>query len=449
MHRARAPVLCHVGTNEISTPSPPRSGGFELRPATPVTGDPSRPGPRSGDLRFMARALELAEHGRGRVSPNPMVGCVVVSNGAVVGEGWHARAGEAHAEVVALAAAGENARGATLYVTLEPCDHTGRTGPCTQAILAAGVARVVIAALDPNPQVDGAGVRRLQDAGVKVEVGLLEAEAKAQNEIFRTAQLSRRPFVLYKTAMTLDGKIATRTGQSRWITGERARERVQTWRNELDAVVVGINTVLLDDPLLTSRAPNGRTPVKVVFDSVARTPITARLFDRDAHGHAPRVIVFVTQKASSERVMALREHGAEVVATQAVRGRSDVRAALSHLLGRGVTSILLEGGGTLAWAFFEAEAVDRVAWFIGPMLLGGAGASPLSGLGVSSMSEAIGLSDLRNETLDRDLLVTGRVRYPARGEAATARTDGVPAVDRHRANATWTAASIGDVKGEV
>lgn len=413
-----------------------------------MNGEPSRPGPHSGDLRFMARALELAEQGRGRVSPNPMVGCVVVSNGDVVGEGWHARAGEAHAEVVALGAAGENARGATLYVTLEPCDHTGRTGPCTQAILTAGVRRVVVAALDPNPNVNGAGVRRLEEAGVQVEVGLLEAEAKAQNEIFRTSQLSRRPFVLYKTAMTLDGKIATRTGQSRWITGERSRERVQAWRNELDAVVVGINTVLLDDPLLTSRAPNGRTPVKVVFDSVARTPVTARLFDRDDHGQVPTVIVFVTEKASSERARVLRERGAEVVSTPAVRGRCDVRTALSNLLERGVTSLLLEGGGTLAWTFFEAEAVDRVAWFIGPMLLGGAGASPLSGLGVSSMSEAIGLSDIRNETLGRDLLVTGRVCYPVKEDVATTAADSGAEASRPRATATWPAASIGDVKGD-
>lgn len=378
-----------------------------------MSAERQRPAAPTGDLRFMARALELAERGRGRVSPNPMVGCVVVKDGEAVGEGWHRRAGEAHAEALALQAAGTRARDATLYVTLEPCDHEGRTGPCTTAILDAGVRRVVVAALDPNPVVNGAGVRRLRSAGVRVDVGLLETEAKAQNEVFRTAQLCRRPFVLYKTAMTLDGKIATRTGHSRWITGEAARDRVQAWRNELDGVAVGVNTVLLDDPLLTSRVHQGRTPVKVVFDSVARTPEAARLFEKDQHGLQARVIVFVTEQAPEQRVRALVERGAEVIVTQAIRGRSDVRAALTHLLERGVTSVLLEGGGTLAWSFFEAEAVDRVAWFVGPMLLGGAGASPLGGLGVASIGEAFRLSGARHESIGDDLLVTGRVHYPA------------------------------------
>ncbi|MEJ2288236.1 MAG: bifunctional diaminohydroxyphosphoribosylaminopyrimidine deaminase/5-amino-6-(5-phosphoribosylamino)uracil reductase RibD [Deinococcales bacterium] len=366
----------------------------------------------SADERFMTRALELAEYGRGRVSPNPMVGCVLVRGGAVVGEGWHRRAGEPHAEVEALRAAGDRARGATAYVTLEPCNHQGRTPPCTEALLAAGVRRVVVAALDPNPVTDGAGVKRLREAGVEVEVGLLQDEAEAQNEVFRTVHRERRPFVLYKTAMTLDGKIATRTGQSRWITGERARERVQRWRDAFDAVAVGINTVLLDDPLLTTRLEGGRTPVKVVFDSVARTPVGARLFEPDPAGQPARVVIFVTEKASSGRVEALRQRGADVIVTAQTQGRSDVRSALPHLLERDVTSLLLEGGGTLAWAFFEARAIDRVAWFIGPKLLGGAGASPLGGIGVARMEDALELAELATEDLDGDLLVTGRVRYP-------------------------------------
>ncbi len=374
---------------------------------------PTREGsPPAADALHMERALALAEHGRGRVSPNPMVGCVLVNGGTVVGEGWHRRAGEPHAEAEALRAAGERARGATAYVTLEPCDHSGRTPPCSEALIAAGVRRVVVAALDPNPVTDGAGVRRLREAGVEVEVGLGRERAEAQNEVFRIAQLERRPFVLYKTAMTLDGKIATRTGRSRWITGEASRERVQRWRDELDAVAVGINTVLLDDPLLTSRIEGGRTPVKVVFDSVARTPVTARLFEPDDRGVPARVLLFVTRKASPERLAALRERGADIITTDETQGRTDVRAALPALLERGVTSLLLEGGGTLAWAFFEAQAVDRVAWFVGPKLLGGAGASPLGGIGVARMEDALTLSDVVTETLDDDLLVTGRVRYP-------------------------------------
>jgi diaminohydroxyphosphoribosylaminopyrimidine deaminase/5-amino-6-(5-phosphoribosylamino)uracil reductase len=383
---------------------------------------PAVDGPGAGvDARHMERALALAEHGRGRVSPNPMVGCVLVNDGTVVGEGWHRRAGEPHAEAEALRAAGERARGATAYVTLEPCDHSGRTPPCSEALIAAGVRRVVVAALDPNPVTDGAGVRRLREAGVEVEVGLGRERAEAQNEVFRVAQLERRPFVLYKTAMTLDGKIATRTGRSRWITGEASRERVQRWRDELDAVAVGINTVLLDDPLLTSRIEGGRTPVKVVFDSVARTPVTARLFEPDDRGVPARVLLFVTRKASPERLKALRDRGADIIATDETQGRTDVRAALPALLERGVTSLLLEGGGTLAWAFFEAQAVDRVAWFVGPKLLGGAGASPLGGIGVARMEDALTLSDVATETLDGDLLVTGRVRYP---QPATVDPDG-------------------------
>lgn len=364
----------------------------------------------------MERALALAERGRGRVSPNPMVGCVLARDGAVVGEGWHRRAGEPHAEVEALRAAGARARGATAYVTLEPCNHHGRTPPCTEALIDAGVARVVVATLDPNPVTDGRGVARLRAAGLDVEVGVKRREAEAQTEAFRVAQREGRPWVLYKTAMTLDGKIATRTGRSRWITGPRARQRVQRWRDELDAVAVGVNTVLLDDPQLTARVDGGRTPLKVVFDSVARTPPTARLFEPDAGGEPARVVLFVTDRASPHRLAPLQERGAEVVSVPAVRGRAEVRSALASLAQRDVTSLLLEGGGTLAWGFFEAQAVDRVAWFIGPKLLGGGGASPLGGLGVARMEDALQLSEVATETIDSDLLVTGRVRYPEPAE---------------------------------
>lgn len=361
----------------------------------------------------MRRALELAERGRGRVSPNPMVGCVLVRDGVVVGEGWHERAGAPHAEVVALSAAGEAARGATAYVTLEPCDHTGRTGPCTQALLDSGVARVVVAALDPNPLVNGRGVQRLRSHGVAVDVGLLEGEARAQNEVFNTVHALRRPYVLYKTAMSLDGKIAVRTGRSRWITGPDSRRRVHQWRDEFDAVAVGVNTVLLDDPQLTAREPAGRTPLKVVFDSVARTPPKAQLFAPDAAGAEARVLVYCATQAPERRVAALRETGAEVVCLEAARGRPGVAGALADLLRRGVTSVLLEGGGTLAWDFFESGCVDRVAWFIAPKLLGGTAAGPLGGMGVASVDEAFRLEDVTTERLGDDLLVTAAVAKEA------------------------------------
>ena len=368
--------------------------------------------------RFMARALELAEQGRGGTSPNPMVGCVIVADDEVVGEGWHRAAGEPHAEILALEAAGDAARGATVYVSLEPCSHHGRTPPCTEALVAAGVQRVVVATLDPNPAVDGTGVAALREAGIDVVVGVLEDEAREQNEIFRTVQLEGRPFVLYKTAMTLDGKIATRTGQSRWITGERSRDRVQRWRDELDAIAVGVNTVILDDPRLTARTDGGRTPHKVVFDSVARTPVDAALFEPDDHGQAARVTIFVGEGAPAGRTTKLAARGADVVPLPGAKGRPDVAAALEHLRGIDISSVLLEGGGTLAWSFFEARAVDRVAWFVAPKLLGGKGASPLGGLGVSTMGDAIPLRDVRTEFLDGDVLVTAAVGTAAGSTAS-------------------------------
>ena len=347
--------------------------------------------------RFMAQALELAEKGRGRTSLRPLVGCVVVKDDEVIGRGWRGHEGETHAEVRALKDA-ENApevAGATVYVTLEPCTHTERTPSCTDALIEANVRRVVIAAEDPD--VNTNGTETLQGAGTEVVTGVLRAQAEAQNEVFLTLQREKRPFVLYKTAMTLDGKIATRTGRSRWITGKAARDLVQVWRDELDAVAVGINTVLLDDPLLTSRLERGQTPIKVIFDSVARTPVDAKLFEKDPQGQDAKVVLFTTEKAPETRVAALEEKGANVFKLPEIRGRADVRAALKMLYGLGIRSLLLEGGGTLAWSFFEQQAVDKIATFIGPKLLGGGGASPLSGLGVTEMDDAIRLSDITTD----------------------------------------------------
>lgn len=361
--------------------------------------------------RYMARALELAEHGRGTTHPNPLVGCLIVRDNEIIGEGWHERAGEAHAEVKALQAAGD-ARGATVYVTLEPCNHQGRTPPCTDALIKAGIRRIVIAAKDPNP-LAGGGLEKLQEAGIDVVFGILRGEAEMQNNAFRRRYLKERPFILYKTAMTLDGKIATRTGQSQWITGAAARDLVHTWRSELDAVTVGINTVLLDDPLLTCRLKTGRSPLKVIFDSVARTPPKAKLFDADPQGKPARVIIFVTEKAPASRVGELEHSGADIIILPELAERSDISAALTALQEQNISSLLLEGGGTLAWSFFKAQAVDEMAVFIAPKLLGGSGASPLGGLGVSLMDDAIKLLDVRSEFVGEDILVSGRVNYEA------------------------------------
>ncbi len=376
----------------------------------------------------MRRALALAERGRGSTSPNPLVGCVVARGSEVVGEGWHERAGQPHAEAHALHAAGARARGATAFVTLEPCAHHGRTPPCAEALVEAGLARVVIALVDPDPRVAGRGLARLRDAGIDVTVGLMEEEAVAQNVAYLTRQRLGRPWVRYKTAMTLDGKIATRTGRSRWITCAASRALVQRWRHEHDLVAVGVTTVLRDDPKLTARIEGGRTPHKLVFDSVARTPASAALFEPDEADQAPRVTIAVGPRAPEARLRALRERGATLLCSDDGRARPSILETLRQLAGHGATSLLLEGGGTLAWSFAEAHAIDRVAWFVAPKLLGGGGASPLGGLGVASMDEALQLTSTHVRHVGEDLLIEGDVRYP---EAPTsADTDDAPAASR-------------------
>lgn len=361
----------------------------------------------------MARALELAAKGRGRVSPNPMVGCVLVApDGQVVGEGWHAELGGPHAEVVALDAAGAAARGATAYVTLEPCDHQGRTGPCTTALLNAGVARVVVALEDPDPRVRGRGLAQLRTKGIAVTSDVMATEAAALNEAYLVTRSLQRPFVLYKSAMSLDGKIAVSNGRSRWITGPAARELVHRWRDEYDAIAIGVNSVLLDDPALTTRIPSGRTPLKVIFDSVARTPTTAKLFEPGPDEAPARVVIFVTEEASASRVAALRERGAEVLVMGASRGRPQLDAALRELYSREVGSLLLEGGGTLAWEFFAQQAIDRVAWFIAPKVLGGSASGPVAGNGVNDLGEAIVVTDMETRFVGPDLYLAGKVAYP-------------------------------------
>jgi diaminohydroxyphosphoribosylaminopyrimidine deaminase/5-amino-6-(5-phosphoribosylamino)uracil reductase len=334
----------------------------------------------------------------------------------IVGEGWHEHAGGPHAEVVALREAGSAAAGATVYVTLEPCAHFGRTPPCADALVAAGVARVVVASPDPDPRVAGAGVARLRAGGVAVVEGVLQRDADALNAAYLVHRREGRPWVRYKTAMTLDGKIATRTGRSRWITGPAARALVHGWRHRADAVAVGVSTLLQDDPALTTRLESpdgpGRTPRKVVFDGVARTPVTARAFEPGPDGQPARVTIVVGPDAPAARVAALEARGAEVLRVAARQGRPDVAEALRTLATDGVVELLLEGGGTLAWSFLEAGAIDRVAWFVAPKLIGGRGASPLAGLGVATLDEAYALSDWSVERLGDDLLIEGDLVRP-------------------------------------
>ena len=361
---------------------------------------------RELDESYMREALRIAEYARGRTSPNPLVGAVIVRDGTIVASGWHRAAGEPHAEIHALRMAGELARGATLYVTLEPCAHHGRTGPCAEAVIAAGLARVVVALSDPNPLVAGRGIHLLTAAGIEVTTGVCEDEARRQNEIFLKWVTTKRPFVTLKTAMTLDGKIASHTGASRWITGAAARARVHAYRNEYDAILVGIGTVLADDPSLTTRLEHGtgKNPLRIVLDSEARTPLDAKLV---ADGAAPTIIV-VSERADHRRVNLLRACGAEVVTlgTQ----RVDIAALLDYLGAREITSLFVEGGAAVNWSLLAGGSVDKVHAFIAPMLMGGETAkTPIGGTGFDSPQTALRLHDMTVEQVGTDILVTG---YP-------------------------------------
>ncbi len=365
--------------------------------------------------RFMRRALELAEHGRGLTSPNPMVGAVVVTpGGEVVGEGFHARAGGPHAEIEALRAAGARARGATLYVTLEPCSHQGRTPPCAPALIQAGIVRVVAAVGDPNPLVSGHGFDELRAAGIDVVIGAGAADAERQNRVFLTAMRERRPHVTLKAGMTLDGKIADLHGVSQWITGEAARHRAHSLRSESDAIVVGIGTVLRDDPELTVRLgqPWPREPLRVVLDTAARTPAGARVIRA---GRPSCAVIAVGADAPQQRVRDLAASGATVVSCGTRDGRVDPGALLTELFAREVRAVLVEGGGEVHGAFLDAGLVDRVALFAAPLLIGGRGATPVVGGAGRELKSAVRLGGFTVTSLGDDLLVEADVVRGPRG----------------------------------
>lgn len=357
------------------------------------------------DPRFMRVALRLARKGLGRTSPNPPVGAVVVRDGRVVGAGYHKRAGAAHAESAALVEAGATARGATLYVTLEPCNHRGRTPPCCDAILTAGIARVVYGCTDPNPSVTGGGAARLRRAGVTVVADVESAACRELLRPFAQRITTGLPLVTLKLAATLDGRIATRSGESRWITGEGARRLVHRWRDEMDAVMVGAGTILADDPLLTCRRRGGRDPLRVVVDGRLRIPATARVLTNDL---APGTLV-ATGKSSGSKVLQMRGNGVQIETLPAAGGRIKLRALMRRLARRGVSSILLEGGGDLAAAALRERIVDRVACFVAPKLIGADGRAMLGGLGVERLRSAVALRDVRVRRIGDDFLIEGDV----------------------------------------
>ena len=364
------------------------------------------------DERFMRMALDLARKGEGETNPNPLVGAIVVRNGEVVGQGYHHSFGGPHAEVFALNEAGDAARGATLYVTLEPCSHHGKTPPCTERIIEANIARVIIACRDPNPLVNGHGIERMRAAGIEVKEGVLEEEARRANEIFFKFITTGRPFVQLKLAESLDGKIATRTGDAKWISGADSRTEVHRLRRRFAAVLVGVETVIADDPRLTVRHVEGKNPLRIVLDGRGRIPLEATLL----RGEEGSTIV-VTATMEGEKEEALISLGTKVWRFPEEGGCVDLSAFLQRLGEEKIDSLLVEGGGETAAAFLEADLIDKVAFFIAPILIGGRDAIPaIGGVGAESVAGGGHVHDIEIERIGEDLLVTG---YPERGNANT------------------------------
>jgi diaminohydroxyphosphoribosylaminopyrimidine deaminase/5-amino-6-(5-phosphoribosylamino)uracil reductase len=368
------------------------------------------------DRAHLARTVELARQGLGAVKPNPVVGAVVARDGEILGEGWHEEFGGLHAEVNAIEACGlEDLSGATLYVSLEPCCHEGKTPPCTDAILQAGISRVVVASDDPTEKASGRGLGILRDEGVEVVLadGEVAASARLLNQAFRKHARVGRPWVLFKSAMTLDGKVATRTGDSKWISGEDSRGLAHRWRASVDAVVVGIGTALADDPQLTARpdgplAELGAQPRRVVFDSLARLPPTFQLVA--AASETPLTVV-VSRAAARADTDVLEAAGVQVLVATGENEPARVRSALDQLGTSGVTSVLLEGGPHLAGAFLDAGEIDEIRLFLAPLLLGGSAArDPLEGKGVERISEALRAITVDCEGVGDDLLSSARLR---------------------------------------
>lgn len=358
------------------------------------------------DEFYMRFALQMAEKAKGQTGINPAVGCVIVNNGRIVGMGTHLQRGSHHAEIHALQMAGRGAAGSTVYVTLEPCSHHGRTPPCCDRLISENVRRVVVAALDPNPLVAGSGIEKIKAYGIEVEVGLLQQEALDLNEVFNKYIVTKLPFVTVKTASTLDGKIASSTGDSKWITGEEARAYVHTLRHQHQAIMVGVDTVIQDNPALTTRlSVPGLSPIRIIVDSNLRIPLDAHVVqERDA-----KTLILTTKQASIEQMMRLNAFGVEVV--KCGEGpKVDLRQAMRLLGDREISSILLEGGGTLNGAMLEAGLIDKMVLFVAPKIVGGFGApSNFNFSGFALMQDAITLSRVQTERFGQDIAIIG---YP-------------------------------------
>ncbi len=361
---------------------------------------------------YMRRALELAEKGRGRTSPNPMVGAVLVKNGRVVGEGCHRKAGMPHAEIEALRRAGKNARGADLYVNLEPCCHFGKTPPCTEAILSAGVRKVIVGMRDPNRLVSGKGFRQLKKNGVQVVTGPLRKECERLNEVFIKFIQTGNPFVVLKTAISLDGKIATSSGESQWITGAKAREKVHQVRNEMDAIVAGARTIVKDDPFLTTRLGKKsavvKHPVRVILDNEFLVPLKSNVFK---NADTQRVLYATGKNLPASRRKQLMRRGIEILILKENKGKVDLQHLMRTLGDQDISSVLIEGGGEVNASALSAGIVDKVMVFIAPILIGGKGApGPLGGKGVRHLKDAFKIKNMTVNQIGNDFLLEGYVQ---------------------------------------
>ena len=361
----------------------------------------------SYDEKYMRLAMQLAGNAIGRTSPNPLVGAVIVKDNRVVGCGWHRKAGTPHAEVHALNQAGELAQGADVYVTLEPCAHYGKTPPCAKALVEAKVKNVYGGLLDVNPKVAGKGFKILEDAGIHVEYGFLQDELRKQNEVFFKWIEHKKPFVVLKAAMTLDGKIATATGQSKWITNETSRAYGYKLRDIYDGIMVGINTVIEDNPMLTARVDGGKNPIRIVVDSSLRIDINANVVqDKSA-----KTIIATTDKADKDKILKLQAQDVDVIVVDKDKNdKVDIEKLLDILGQQNICSILVEGGATLSGSFVAKKLVDKVYFFIAPKIIGGKEAkTPVAGTGILNLQEALSLKDIQIEKLEEDILIIGRV----------------------------------------
>ena len=357
--------------------------------------------------RWMKRAIRLAEKGRGRTSPNPLVGAILVKDGKAIGEGYHAKAGEDHAEIIALREAGEKAKGSTLYINLEPCIHYGKTPPCAPEVIEAEVKRIFIGMEDPNPLVKGKGIATLKRAGLEVHVGILEKECQKLNEAFYKYIVKKEPFIILKIAATLDGKIATRSGDSKWISNEASRQIVHRFRDQVDGIVVGIGTILKDDPFLTARIKKGRDPFRIILDSQLRIPEEAKVIENSPS----KTIIATTEMAPKDKVERLEKKGVRILTLDSKEGRVDLRSCLSRLGEMGIMSLMVEGGSQVYGSFLDEGLIDKLLLFLSPKLIGDSQALGIfGGNGVGTLKEAVLLTDLKIKRSGGDILIEGYVK---------------------------------------